>query len=77
MSEKIQLDLVVLIVLFLTVFGWFVSESLSAHQSPEEYEVLQILGDEEKKKIYDSRIEALRRQCPDVKKVETFRELES
>jgi len=68
MSEKIQLDLVVLIVLFLTVFGWFVSESLSAHQAPEEYEVLQILGDEEKKKIYDSRIEALRRQCPDVKK---------
>ena len=44
-EKKIQLDLVILVILFLTVFGWFISETLSARQPPEEFEVLQILGD--------------------------------
>lgn len=46
-EKKIQLDLVILVILFLTVFGWFISETLSARQPPEEFEVLQILGDRE------------------------------
>merc|ERR1712130_274413 len=68
MSEKIQIDLVVLILLFFTIFGWFLTETLSTKELPEEWELLQIIGEEDKKLIYDSRIENVNRMCDSIRK---------
>jgi len=68
MSEKIQFDLVVLIILFFTVFGWFMTEQLNKKKMPEEYEILQLVGDDIKKQIYDSRLKTLQDKCPTIRK---------
>lgn len=68
MSEKIQVDLVVLILLFLTIFGWFLTETLSAKAVPEEWELLQIIGDDDKEIIYQSRIDNVNNMCQKIRK---------
>jgi hypothetical protein len=67
MSEKIQSDVVVLILLFLTILGWFLTETLSTKELPEEWELLQILGEEDKKEIYDSRISNVNKMCEKIR----------
>lgn len=75
MSEKIQSDVVVLILLFLTILGWFLTETLSTKELPEEWELLQILGEEDKKEIYDSRISNVNKMCEKIREDRSRRSL--
>ena len=68
MSEKIQGDLVVLMLMFLTVFLWFLTETLTTKSLPEEWELLQLIGDEDKKIIYQSRIDNVNQMCEKIRK---------
>jgi chondroitin 4-sulfotransferase 11 len=67
MSEKCQLDFVILCVLFLTCVAWFSTEQLLHREAPEEWQLLQINSNEEKKIIYDQRLQNIRERCEKIK----------
>ena len=72
MGEKLQGDLVVLILMFLTVFLWFLTETLTTKSMPEEWELLQLIGDEDKKVIYQSRIDNVNQMCEKIRNGKIF-----